>query len=1199
MLTSQHFKQNQALLLLFLAGYHLSGCSTTESFIPTNTNTFHHSSSTASSVSLFRPYQNNSNKRPTCLRLSSDGGTGGRTTGGVRKSPAKTYSRQTNNNSNDRTIRSNNNNNRNNDNNNRSTGGYVHGYDQEFTSFNREITQQENAQDLLNVIASRKGALTQTAGGGRLSAVNFSTSIHRIAKHLTNYQSRKKEGNDRAKILSDPRFALLMCGVAEAMLDGAEVIDSRTNKRNQFGARHFANLVWGIAKMEIAPPDTVMPVNLKDAENLLREKSEQVRSMIIEVAKQKASGSSSSTKSWIPALSELCGLLIDTAGSKSLELDSRQFQQQELSNLMWALTTTQRTNEEVFDYVVQSIVSSAENREIRGDALLVPQEWSIPLYCLAKAGVTSGHEEVLLPFVADLMDNEPGFLESFKPQELSNSAWAAASILSKRPQEAKGPASDAALTILRHACRELMRRKGEGYKSQEMTNTAWSMATLGFGISAEQSSKDCHLTHSYTFLPSDDPDGDRLLMEDALKLVLKNMKENLRYFSTQELNNMSWVMARLDAKDEELLEMIGMELSNPKRRVDSQDLSTSLWSMATMEYFNDSLYRSVVARFQSVGARRFKPQELSNTLWALATAGVTPLHLSAFDVKLLPDHLRPTMDEIQDDPVTAFCMEAAEELMRRPEDFKTQEIKDVLWAFSKLQLRHPMLFQSVAEHLVGRGDDPEMSGRGLDIFNSQGLANLAYSFARQAQLGVETIKKHGKNCLIPMTGGRLGLMTTSFLDVGEGLVRKLFTEIATVNIQHGGTLRCMLGLVPCYYFNLTIIFLHCPFLFSYFKDDLGRMTNQDMANTVWACGVLGMKHNQFLSAVNEAMKKRMQMYISGKKGSISRINGQEVSNLIWGMASLNYHPQGMLDVLSAYLMKVVNNDMSTKKIAQLFSKQEICNLAWSVAVIGEYPPKLLEFLYMGIVGVGDNPDPSYVLECYGDDSLDETHINSLMYLQIILDLELGRKNPFALPDDFPMAWTDLPRFSISNGDGRGSSSPSILDEDDMMNSGGDLEINTSQTQEDVSEAFNRIGFGHVDEYILSMEDLAKAYSINMGPYPIDLLSLDLANIQSKIGVELDGPGHFVTSLDRRDEGYVLSNIGHYQTSKTGKMRYKFNWSWDTQEVNGATNLKSRIFAGLGWDIINIAFWEWLEVNGETESQEAYCRSLLSKHKVPK
>jgi hypothetical protein len=802
MLTSQHFKQNQALLLL-LIGYHLSG-STTESFIPTNN--FHSSSS---SVLLFRPVDKNNNRRSslskyrpynddhrlTSLRLSSDEGeTGGAKRTINRKSPTKQHSRQANNN---RTIINNNNNN-NRNNNNRINGGYSNAH--EFGSFNREMTQQDNARDLLNVIASRKAALTQTAGGGSMSSVNFSTAIHRIAKHLSNHQSRRKDENNRAKILSDPRFALLMCSTAEAMLDGAEVIDRRTNKRNPFGARQFANIVWGIAKIEIAPPDTVMPVNLDEAENLLREKSKQVRSMIIEVAKQKASGEqSSSSKSWIPALSELCGLLIDAAGSKSLELDARQFQQQELSNLMWALTTVQRPNEEVFEFVVQSIVLSAENREIRGDALLVPQEWSIPLYCLAKAGITSGQEEVLLPFVADLMDNERGFLESFKPQELSNSVWAAASILSRRPQEAKGHASDAALTIVRHVCKELMRRNGEGYKSQEMTNTAWSMATLGFGISAEQSSKDCHLTHSYTFLPSDDPDGDQKLMEDALMLVLKNMKENLKFFTAQELNNMSWVMARLNAKDEELLEMIGKELSNPKRRVESQDLSTSLWSMATMEFFDDNLYRAVVSRYHSIGVRRFKPQELSNTLWALATAGVAPLRLSAFDVKLLPDYLRPTLDEIQDDPVTAFFMDTAKELMHRPEDFKTQEIKDVLWAFSKLQLRHPMLFQSVAEHLVGRGDDPMMSGRGLHNFNSQGLANLAYSYARQAQLGLETMKKHGNSCLIPYTGGRLGLMTTSFLDVGEGLVRKLFTEVARVNIQQCGTLICILWLVLFYF----------------------------------------------------------------------------------------------------------------------------------------------------------------------------------------------------------------------------------------------------------------------------------------------------------------------------------------------------------------------------------------------------------------
>ena len=563
-------------------------------------------------------------------------------------------------------------------------------YQNEFGELNRKITQQECAQDILGVLASTKGALSQNGGGGKMSTVNFSTSIHRIARHVTLYNSKNQPGNDRSKILSDPRFALLMCSMAEALLDGAEKTDF--HERKPFGAREIANIAWAIAKINIAPPNSVMPIDTASAASLLREKSEIVRSAIFDVAKQRAStGSSlsSSTSSWIPTLSELCGLMVDTMSEKAMELGSKRFQQQELSNLIWALATVQRPNQDVFEFVVKSIVASAEDRKQRtmhnknssqsknvgNQRDLTPQEWSIPLWVLAKSGTDLGHEEELLPYIDEMMENENGFLERFKPQELTNSVWAVATIISKRRQRAKGAASDAALGILRHTTREIIRRQGEGYKTQELTNHAWAMATLGFGVTASQAAINaagCQLTHSYIYLHSDDPQGDQALMEDAMKIIILNSKKSLRWFTSQELNNMCWAIARLDQKNDELVGMIGRELTNPRKKVASQDLSTSLWSMATMEYFDEELYRSIVARFHEIGIRRFKPQEMSNTLWALATAGVAPKYTTAFDDKLLPSKVRPVFEEAMRDPVTAFFGASAAEFSRRPHDFKVK-----------------------------------------------------------------------------------------------------------------------------------------------------------------------------------------------------------------------------------------------------------------------------------------------------------------------------------------------------------------------------------------------------------------------------------------------------------------------------------------------------------------------------------------------
>ena len=109
--------------------------------------------------------------------------------------------------------------------------------------------------------------------------------------------------------------------------------------------------------------------------------------------------------------------------------------------------------------------------------------------------------------------------------------------------------------------------------------------------------------------------------------------------------------------------------------------------MATLNFLDEDIYRGIASRLTVNGARFFKPQELSNTLWAMATAEVTPKYPDVFDTVIIPpkDRFNGPLRSI-DDPVTVCFGVAAQELMRRPFEFKTQEIKDVLWSFSKVSV---------------------------------------------------------------------------------------------------------------------------------------------------------------------------------------------------------------------------------------------------------------------------------------------------------------------------------------------------------------------------------------------------------------------------------------------------------------------------------------------------------------------------------
>lgn len=348
---------------------------------------------------------------------------------------------------------------------------------------NYQIIQQENAEDVLSLVASQKGALSKIAAGGKLSSVNLSTAIHRLTKHVlsSNYRSHddknrnidgsNSSNNSRSKILADPRFALLICSAAEALVESTEI------GQQQFGGREMSTIAWAISKLNIAPPQSAMTVD--DHSNVpikVRQKSGDVRSIIFNVAKQRAQegqhvsdNTMTNQASWIPKLSELCGMLVDLIVLKAMSLDRRSFRQLELSNLLYASATTDRGTEDTFDLVIDSMIESETNPD--NTDMSKPQEWSIPLWCCAKSGIT-GPGERLMRFISSMLDTRQGFVEQFKPQELSNLAWATATILSKRDgNQPDNPTRQAALKICRHATKELVRRQGIGYKSQELTNS--------------------------------------------------------------------------------------------------------------------------------------------------------------------------------------------------------------------------------------------------------------------------------------------------------------------------------------------------------------------------------------------------------------------------------------------------------------------------------------------------------------------------------------------------------------------------------------------------------------------------------------------------------------------------------------------------------------------------------------------------------
>jgi hypothetical protein len=351
-----------------------------------------------------------------------------------------------------------------------------------------------------------------------------------------------------------------------------------------------------------------------------------------------------------------------------------------------------------------------------------------------------------------------------------------------------------------------------------------------------------------------------------------------------------------------------------------------------------------------------------------------------------------------------------------------------------------------------------------------------------------------------------------------------------------------------------------------------------------------MKHTRFLQAVVDQMQERTQRYVSGsRRDHMTRFKGQEIANALWALATLNHPSPGLLAQIEPFMVETANNsnsggseEMTVSSISRSFIRQELANIAWVCAVFGEYPTKLLQLLYTGLLGVGERPDPDYLQKSYGDAGIQTSAIMSMTYLQIVMDLEnKGKSEKFFLPDDFPENW------DVTNSNNGRGGFDSIMD----LGSFEPLRLTSSNIQRAVSSAFSRIGFSHVEEHVIAMNTLATEHGIQMAATGQEILSLDIANVDSKIGIEVDGPGHFISNVDDNQVGSSAGGVSVIN----GKMEYQFQWDSESQVINGPTALKLRILKELGWRVISIPFWEWYAMGGDKKREEDYCRSVLSQY----
>lgn len=166
----------------------------------------------------------------------------------------------------------------------------------------------------------------------------------------------------------------------------------------------------------------------------------------------------------------------------------------------------------------------------------------------------------------------------------------------------------------------------------------------------------------------------------------------------RNISNILWAFARLYPGykvDSELLDLLARAMHShleENKKLLPQNLSTTLWALATLHYTPRYLLPCIEKRVRELAAK-FSPQNLSNTLLSFAKLGYYPSQST----------LSSLIDSIH----------------RNIRCFSAQALSNSGWSLSKFGIKDPELYEMISKSSL------EI----LESFNSQNLALVLWGYA--------------------------------------------------------------------------------------------------------------------------------------------------------------------------------------------------------------------------------------------------------------------------------------------------------------------------------------------------------------------------------------------------------------------------------------------------------------------------------------
>jgi very-short-patch-repair endonuclease len=309
------------------------------------------------------------------------------------------------------------------------------------------------------------------------------------------------------------------------------------------------------------------------------------------------------------------------------------------------------------------------------------------------------------------------------------------------------------------------------------------------------------------------------------------------------------------------------------------------------------------------------------------------------------------------------------------------------------------------------------------------------------------------------------------------------------------------------------------------------MKPQEVANTLWALAKFGWQSGKEGSPMHRALE--------GAAGQLSaRLNAQDVANMLWALATLAWQ------AVEAATREALEE--AVVRVAPSMKPQEVANTLWGIATLGWQAGQgamqsALEGATVRVAPSMNAQDAANVLWALA--ALGWKAGNELaacfehLVDRFVSDSEGGR---FTACDSSQLLQAHLASQFL--GLGLVMLPPQFLQVALEAYREQKRKVTTSIAQREIGESLCRLRIAHELECFTAD----------------GLFSIDLAIIERRIAIEVDGPSHFTTN--------TLEPLGH-------------------------TRLRDRLLSAMGWQVVSIPFFEWDGLH-QKEQRDAYVERRL-------